>query len=114
MSSKTAPTTKTFGKSTRSVPHHSEKAQKWYPAEADAQPRKVRRWNENLLELGFWDLYPPERRGKMNWTAFPVEGLLGTARATRAALWVGQQIAAREIHMLDGRRDSNGFLEARG
>ncbi|KAH8885194.1 hypothetical protein GQ53DRAFT_660395 [Thozetella sp. PMI_491] len=43
MSSKTAPTTKTFGKSTRSVPHHSEKAQKWYPAEADAQPRKVRK-----------------------------------------------------------------------
>lgn len=33
---------KKFGKGTRSVPHHSEKAQKWYPAEADAQPRKVR------------------------------------------------------------------------
>lgn len=33
---------KKFGKGTRSVPHHSEKAQKWYPAEADAQARKVR------------------------------------------------------------------------
>lgn len=33
---------KKFGKGTRTVPHHSEKAQKWYPAEADAQPRKVR------------------------------------------------------------------------
>lgn len=34
--------TKKFGKSERSVPHHSEKAQKWYPAEDDAQARKVR------------------------------------------------------------------------
>lgn len=33
--------TKKFGKGERSVPHHSEKAQKWYPAEDDAQPRKV-------------------------------------------------------------------------
>jgi len=38
-----APTTKTFGKSTRSVPHSSEKAQKWYPAEDEAKPRKVRK-----------------------------------------------------------------------
>lgn len=37
-----APTTKTFGKSTRTVPHPSEKAQKWYPAEDEAKPRKVR------------------------------------------------------------------------
>lgn len=36
------PTSKTFGKSTRSVPHHSEKAPKWYPAYDEAQPRKVR------------------------------------------------------------------------
>ncbi|ROW11529.1 hypothetical protein VMCG_01344 [Cytospora schulzeri] len=35
--------TKTFGKGSRQVPHHSEKAQKWYPAEGDAQPRKVRK-----------------------------------------------------------------------
>lgn len=34
--------TKTFGKGSRTVPHHSEKAQKWYPAEGDAQSRKVR------------------------------------------------------------------------
>lgn len=32
---------KKFGKGTRSVPHHSEKAQKWYPAEDEAKPRKV-------------------------------------------------------------------------
>ncbi|KAK3394636.1 ribosomal protein L6e-domain-containing protein [Podospora didyma] len=38
-----APTTKTFGKSTRSVPTAAEKAQKWYPAEDVAQPRKVRK-----------------------------------------------------------------------
>lgn len=36
-----APTTKTFGKSTRTVPHPSEKAQKWYPVEDEPKPRKV-------------------------------------------------------------------------
>jgi len=34
---------KTFGKSTREVPHHSQKAKKWYPAEDEVQPRKVRK-----------------------------------------------------------------------
>ncbi|EGS23297.1 60S ribosomal protein eL6 [Thermochaetoides thermophila DSM 1495] len=38
-----APTTKTFGKGTRTVPAPSEKAQKWYPAEDEAQPKKVRK-----------------------------------------------------------------------
>lgn len=32
---------KTFGKSTREVPASSEKAQKWYPAEPDAENKKV-------------------------------------------------------------------------
>jgi large subunit ribosomal protein L6e len=32
---------KTFGKSTREVPHHTEKAKKWYPAEDEAVPKKV-------------------------------------------------------------------------
>lgn len=32
---------KTFGKSTREVPHHTQKAQKWYPAEDEYQPKKV-------------------------------------------------------------------------
>lgn len=32
---------KTFGKSTREVPHHSQKAKKWYPAEDEAQAKKV-------------------------------------------------------------------------
>jgi hypothetical protein len=32
---------KTFGKSTREVPHHSVKAKKWYPAEDEVQPKKV-------------------------------------------------------------------------
>jgi hypothetical protein len=41
MSSSTAPTSKTFGKSTRSIPHPTEKAQKWYPAEDEAKPRQV-------------------------------------------------------------------------
>ncbi|KAJ4394615.1 60S ribosomal protein L6 [Gnomoniopsis smithogilvyi] len=35
--------TKKFGKSERSVPHHSEKAQKWYAAEDESKPRKVRK-----------------------------------------------------------------------
>jgi len=43
MSSTAAPTTKTFGKSTRTVPAASEKAQKWYPAEDEAKPRQVRK-----------------------------------------------------------------------
>ncbi|KAG0649817.1 Large ribosomal subunit eL6-B [Hyphodiscus hymeniophilus] len=34
---------KTFGKSTREIPHHTEKAKKWYPAEDEAAPRKVRK-----------------------------------------------------------------------
>ncbi|CAK7226172.1 60S ribosomal protein L6 [Sporothrix curviconia] len=47
--SPTAPSTKKFGKSTRTVPHHTQRAQKWYPAEEDAQAKKVRKairpWN---------------------------------------------------------------------
>ncbi|EFX02508.1 60S ribosomal protein l6 [Grosmannia clavigera kw1407] len=38
-----APTTKKFGKSTRTVPHPSQRAQKWYAAEEDSQPKKVRK-----------------------------------------------------------------------
>lgn len=36
-----AGTKKTFGKSTREVPHHSQKAKKWYPADDELQPKKV-------------------------------------------------------------------------
>jgi large subunit ribosomal protein L6e len=32
---------KAFGKSTREVPHHTQKAKKWYPAEDEVQPKKV-------------------------------------------------------------------------
>ncbi|KAF2671980.1 60S ribosomal protein L6 [Microthyrium microscopicum] len=35
--------TKKFGKGERTVPHHSEKASKWYPAEDERQPKKVRK-----------------------------------------------------------------------
>ena len=59
-----APTTKTFGKSTRSVPHPTEKAQKWYPAEDEAKPRKVR-WMHSFSGL-----------------------ILGLARVLRTANWV--------------------------
>ncbi|KAH6657500.1 ribosomal protein L6e-domain-containing protein [Truncatella angustata] len=38
-----APTSKKFGKSTREVPHHSQKAQKWYPADDESKPKTVRK-----------------------------------------------------------------------
>jgi large subunit ribosomal protein L6e len=40
---KHAPTSKKFGKGQRSVPHPSEKASKYYPAEEDSQPKKARK-----------------------------------------------------------------------
>ncbi|KAI1176731.1 ribosomal protein L6e-domain-containing protein [Nemania sp. FL0916] len=36
-------TQKKFGKSTREVPHHTQKAQKWYPATDEPKPKKVRK-----------------------------------------------------------------------
>ncbi|KAF7560717.1 hypothetical protein G7046_g3428 [Stylonectria norvegica] len=39
----TKPTTKTFGKSTREVPAAADKAKKWYPADDDSAPKKVRK-----------------------------------------------------------------------
>ena len=38
---KTEHKTKKFGKSERTVPHHTQKAKKFYPAEDDIKPRKV-------------------------------------------------------------------------
>jgi len=35
--------TKKFGKTERTIPHHSQKASKWYPAEDEAAPKKVRK-----------------------------------------------------------------------
>jgi large subunit ribosomal protein L6e len=37
------PTTKKFGKGERSVPHHSQKASKWYPAHIDPAAKKARK-----------------------------------------------------------------------
>jgi len=37
------PQTKKFGKGERTVPHSSQKAKKWYPAEDEKQPKKVRK-----------------------------------------------------------------------
>ncbi|KAF2734947.1 60S ribosomal protein L6-B [Polyplosphaeria fusca] len=39
----TKPTTKKFGKGERSIPHSSQKASKYYPAEDVAGPKKVRK-----------------------------------------------------------------------
>lgn len=33
--------TKKFGKSERAIPHHTQKAKKFYPAEDEAKPKKV-------------------------------------------------------------------------
>ena len=38
----TKPTTQKFSKGERSIPHHSQKASKYYPAEDVAVPKKVR------------------------------------------------------------------------
>ncbi|KAK2750526.1 hypothetical protein FQN55_002127 [Onygenales sp. PD_40] len=35
--------TKKFGKGERTIPHASQKAQKWYPTEDEPQPKKVRK-----------------------------------------------------------------------
>lgn len=57
---------KKFGKSTRSVPHHSEKAQKWYPAEDESKPRKVRS-----------DARYPESTNSTGITRREMEGFIG-------------------------------------
>ena len=51
MSSQAQPTVKKFGKSTRAVPQPSEKAQKWYPAVDEAQPKKVRLKNKKKQKI---------------------------------------------------------------
>lgn len=40
--SKAEHATKKFGKSERKVPHHTQKAKKFYPAEDELKPKKVR------------------------------------------------------------------------
>ena len=41
LGSKSVGQTKKFGKSERTIPHPSQKAQKWYPTEDEQQPKKV-------------------------------------------------------------------------
>ncbi|KAJ9201275.1 hypothetical protein DTO166G4_6038 [Paecilomyces variotii] len=43
MSDSTVGQTKQFGKGQRTVPHHTQKAQKWYPVDDEPQPKKVRK-----------------------------------------------------------------------
>ncbi|KAL8903972.1 MAG: hypothetical protein Q9207_003587 [Kuettlingeria erythrocarpa] len=38
-----ASTTKKFGKGEREIPHHTQKAKKFYPAEDESKPKKVRK-----------------------------------------------------------------------
>lgn len=44
------PTTKKFAKGERSVPHHSQKASKYYPADDAAVPKKVRSMHATLRQ----------------------------------------------------------------
>jgi large subunit ribosomal protein L6e len=41
MPESTAGKTKKFGKGERTIPHSSQKAQKWYSVEDEPQPKKV-------------------------------------------------------------------------
>lgn len=61
----TKPTTQKFSKGERSIPHHSQKASKYYPAEDVAVPKKVRsqmrqQW-EDQEEEGMGALQQQER-----------------------------------------------------
>jgi hypothetical protein len=44
------PTTKKYAKGERSIPHASEKASKYYPAEDVAVPKKVRTNDDNKVD----------------------------------------------------------------
>ena len=55
--------TKKFGKSERSIPHHTQKAKKFYPAEDEAKPKKVceasliqSKW-PSIDEMALWYRY---------------------------------------------------------
>ena len=56
-----AATKKSFGKGSRNVPHHSTKAKRWYPAEDETTPKKVRDlfWALAARARGFADIYAP-------------------------------------------------------
>ncbi len=43
--------TKKFGKGERSIPHHTQKAKKFYPAEDENKPRKVSTYSCSLSIL---------------------------------------------------------------
>jgi hypothetical protein len=46
------PTTKKYAKGERSIPHASQKASKYYPAEDVAAPKKVCATNSSMQEEG--------------------------------------------------------------
>lgn len=48
----TKPTTQKFSKGERSIPHHSQKASKYYPAEDVAVPKKVRSQTKQHGRIG--------------------------------------------------------------
>lgn len=58
-SSKPASQTKKFGKGEREIPHHTQKAQKYYPAEDESKPKTVRPWisSESSLENESYTYY---------------------------------------------------------
>lgn len=57
-----APQTKKFGKGSRDVPAPAERAQKWYPADDDSQPKTV---SVARVELDYACLEQQEEYGTM-------------------------------------------------
>ena len=54
-SSKSAASKKKFGKKgEREIPHHTQKAKKWYPAEDESVHKKVGRCSVSLAKLNRW------------------------------------------------------------
>lgn len=49
---------KQFGKGTRSVPHPSQKAKKWYPTSDVAQPRKVSQSEVDVIPTDSTSVFP--------------------------------------------------------
>lgn len=52
--------TKKFGKGEREIPHHSQKAKKYYPAEDESKPRKVSFSTLDTARLWYSGLREPQ------------------------------------------------------
>ena len=85
------PTTKKFGKGERSVPHHSQKASKWYPAHIDPAAKKVRALR--AVERATEDVLV-EAAGKALPHTFPIRRVITDIGFTRPASRSAQRSTA--------------------